>query len=120
MSTAARPWFWCAFLVVALAVAGGLSQLSSSSPDALESATLRGCEVAVTGGVERLTGECIARSATGHAMAGSPLADYSLAGGSGGLAGVIGTLLTLAVAGAVCWAVARTGSRRDARRRRRA
>lgn len=116
MSTAARPWFWCAFLVVALAVAGGLSQLSSSSPDALESATLRGCEVAVTGGLERLTGECIARSATGHAMAGSPLADYSLAGG--GVAGMTGTLLTLAVAGALFWLIARTGSRRDARRRR--
>ena len=54
-----------------------------------------------TGAGEQLKGECIAQNATDHAAAGSPLADYSLFGGTGtvGPAGIIGVLVTLVVAG---------------------
>jgi len=106
--------FRLAFLLAILAVAGGLSYLSSSSPDGLDSATMRGCEIADVGGAEHLSGQCIAQSARDHGLAASPLADYSVAGieGSGGVAGVIGALGTLALAGAVFWLIARTRSRR--------
>ena len=109
--------FRLAFLIAILAVAGGLSYLASPSPDGLESATLRGCEVTDAGGAERLTGDCIARHATGHAMRDSPLADYAIAGAdrTGGPAGVIGALVTLAVAGGVFRLIARSRPRRSAR-----
>jgi cobalt/nickel transport protein len=105
--------FWAVFVAATLIIAGGFSYLASPSPDGLDSATLRGCEVIELGGAEELTGQCIAQSATGHPMAGSPLADYSIAGadGAGGVAGVIGVLVTLAVAGGVFWVIARGRSR---------
>lgn len=109
--------FWVAFALVILAVAGGVSYLASSSPDGLDSATLRGCQVVEVDGAEQLTGDCIARSATDHPIAGSPLADYSVAGADGtvGLAGVIGAATTLAVAAGVFWLIVRTRSRAGAR-----
>lgn len=93
--------FFLAFGVVALLIAGLLSYLASSSPDGLDSATLDGCtEVG-----EELTGECIAKNARDHDLAGSPLADYSLGGTEGtvGVAGVIGVLVTLVLAGGLFW-----------------
>ncbi len=105
--------FWVSFALVILAIAGGVSYLASSSPDGLDSATLRGCQVVEVDGAEQLTGECIAQSATGHPVSSSPLADYTVLGaaGSGGMAGVIGALLTLAVAGGLFWLIARNRSR---------
>ena len=97
--------FLLGFLLVALAVAGGLSYLASPAPDGLDSVTLHGCTVSETTAGERLDGSCIARTAEqnagGHALAGSPLADYAVAGreGTTGLAGVLGVLVTAAVAG---------------------
>lgn len=107
--------FWAVFLAVTLITAGGVSYLASSSPDGLDSATLQGCEVIERGGADELTGRCIAQGATGHPMAGSPLADYSVGGadGTGGLAGLAGVLVTLAVAGGVFWAIARSRPRDD-------
>lgn len=92
--------FWIGCLLVTLLIAGGLSYLASPNPDGLDSATLRGCQMVEGNGAEALTGQCIARDAREHAMAGSPLAEYSVGGveGSGGLAGVIGVVLTLALA----------------------
>lgn len=109
--------FWAVFVAVTLITAGGVSYLASSSPDGLDSATLQGCEVVESGGAEELTGRCIAQSATGHPMGGSPLADYSIGGADGaiGLAGLAGVLVTLAVAGGVFWAIARSRPRRDVR-----
>lgn len=109
--------FWIAAALVILAIAGGVSYLASSSPDGLDSATLRGCQVVEVDGTEELTGECIARSATDHPVAASPLADYAVldANGSVGLAGVIGALLTLAVAVGIFWLIGRTRSRPQAR-----
>ena len=105
--------FWAVFVAATLIIAGGVSYLASPSHDGLDSATLRGCEVIERGGAEELTGQCIAQSATGHPMAGSPLTDYSIAGadGTGGVAGVVGVLVTLVVAGGVFWVIGRGRSR---------
>ena len=47
-STQRRWWFWIGFAVVTLLIAGAVSYLASSSPDGLDSATLKGCEVVET------------------------------------------------------------------------
>ena len=113
----ARRGIRLVFLIATLAVAGGLSYLASPSPDGLDSATLRGCEITDSGGTEQLTGDCRARHVTEHAMRASPLADYTVAGAdhTGGPAGVIGALVTLAVAGGVFRLIARSRPRRSAR-----
>ena len=109
MTTRRRWAFWVAFAVVTLVVAGGLSYFASSSPDGLDAATLRGCTVTQTATGEQLTGTCIAQHATGHAMASSPLAGYAIGGRSttGGIAGVLGVLVTVAIAGSAFWLIAR-------------
>ena len=76
-------------LLVSLVVAGGLSYYASSDPDGLE-------HVAEQVGFDSAAEE--------HANADGPLADYQVRGVedervSGGLAGVIGALVVLAVAG---------------------
>ena len=113
LKSSRRPTnFFIGFLLVALAIAGGLSYFASSDPDGLDTVTLQGCEAVETPGGEELTGECIAQNATDHATAGSPLADYSIVGGDGtvGAAGVIGVLLTLVVAGGLFWLLRRRGT----------
>lgn len=76
-------------LLLALVLAGGVSYYASTSPDGLQ-------RVAEDQG--------IADRATEHDLADSPVADYSVRGVddarlSGGLAGVIGVVATLAVGG---------------------
>ncbi|MGH3935366.1 MAG: PDGLE domain-containing protein [Pseudonocardiaceae bacterium] len=97
--------FFVAFGIIALLIAGLLSYLASSSPDGLDSATLNGCEITEVAGTEQLSGQCIAQNARDHDLAGGPLADYSLGGKDGtvGVAGVIGVLVTLALAGGLFW-----------------
>ncbi|MCB0923135.1 MAG: PDGLE domain-containing protein [Mycobacterium sp.] len=106
-----RRWFRIVSLLVTLLIAGGLSYLASPSPDGLESALHRGCQIVERDGVEGLAGQCIARDVQKHPLAGSPLADYSVRGveGSGGLAGVIGVVATLALAGALFGMIRRSG-----------
>lgn len=101
--------FFLGFLVVALLVAGGLSYFASSDPDGLDSVTLSGCDVVETDAGEQLQGTCIAQHATDSAVSGSPLADYAVGGaeGSVGLAGVIGVLVTLVLAGGLFWLLRR-------------
>lgn len=75
-------------LAVALVISGVISYYASSSPDGLE----------YTAGEKGFLG-----SARDSATAGSPLADYGVAGVdndrlSGGLAGIIGVLLVLLLA----------------------
>ena len=105
-----RWWFWIGFAVVTLLVAGGVSSFASASPDGLDSATLKGCQVVETAEGEKLQGDCIAQHAEHHAMAGSPLAGYAVEGKDGtvGLAGITGVLVTVLVAGAAFWLIART------------
>lgn len=81
--------FVLAGLLVALLLAGVGSWYASASPDGLESAAAR---------------SGFADTARDSAAADSPLADYGLAGVpderlSGGLAGIIGVLVVLALAG---------------------
>ncbi len=101
--------FFLGFLAVALLVAGGLSYFASPDPDGLDTVTLDGCDVVQTDAGEQLEGTCIAQHADDHALAGSPLADYTVGGGEGtvGLAGVIGVLVTLVVAGGLFWLLRR-------------
>jgi cobalt/nickel transport protein len=97
--------FFVAFGLVALLIAGLLSYLASGNPDGLDSATLNGCEVVEVDGVEQLTGRCIAQNARDHDLAGGPLAEYTVGGNDGlvGIAGVIGVLVTLILAGGLFW-----------------
>ncbi len=108
--TTRRGWrFWIGFAVVTVLIAGGVSYFASSSPDGLDSATLKGCEVVETVDGTQLRGDCIAQHAGEHAMAASPLADYAIAGrrGTGGLAGVVGVVVTVVVAGGAFWLISR-------------
>lgn len=110
-----KQMFWVGFAAIILIVAGGVSYLASGSPDGLDSATLKGCQVVETDLGEELTGDCIAQHATEHTMAGSPLADYSIVGraGSGGVAGIIGAVVTVLIAGGTFRMIARRKSAAD-------
>jgi cobalt/nickel transport system permease protein len=103
--------------LAALVVAGALSPLASSSPDALDAATRRGCEISAEGiGAEPLTGDCMARNVREHRLADGALAGYTVGDrtGSTGIAGLIGVVLAFVVAGASFRALARP---RDPRRK---
>ena len=109
--------FHVGFLLVALIIAGGLSYFASPHPDGLDSVARNGCQVVEVGGQEQLDGSCIAQHARDSATAGSPLADYSLGGRAGtvGPAGIIGVLVTAAVAGGLFWSLRRRGGTRSDR-----
>jgi hypothetical protein len=92
--------FFVTGLLLALLVAGVASYYASSHPDGLEYVAGK------TGFLD---------SAEDSPTADSPLADYQTEGVdnervSGGLAGVIGVLLVLGLAGGLAWAVRRRGS----------
>lgn len=97
--------FFVGFLLVALVIAGAMSYLADSDPDGLDHATMVGCEVVEVDGAERLKGNCIAQRAGEHQLSSSPLADYAVGGDdrSTGMAGVLGVLLTLGLAGGLFW-----------------
>lgn len=97
--------FFAGFALVALVIAGALSYFADADPDGLDTATLEGCEVVETDAGEELTGDCIARNAGEHQLAGSPLADYTVGGDDRftGLAGIVGVVGTLIVAGGLFW-----------------
>jgi cobalt/nickel transport protein len=117
-----KRWsFWIVFAAATLVIAGVVSYFASSSPDGLDSATLRGCQVTEVAGGEGLTGDCIAQHAAEHALATSPLADYAMGGqeGTGGIAGIIGVLVTVAVAGSAFWLIARSRRAGESSRSRR-
>ncbi|MCW0215353.1 MAG: PDGLE domain-containing protein [Pseudonocardia sp.] len=103
--------FLLGFLIVALLVAGGISYLASPDPDGLDTVALDGCHVTETAAGEQLDGTCIAQNATDHAMSSSPFADYSIGGGAGttGLAGILGVVVTLGLAGGLFWLLRRRG-----------
>ncbi|GLZ54211.1 PDGLE domain-containing protein [Actinomycetospora sp. NBRC 106378] len=97
--------FLGAFLLVALLLAGGASYLASGSPDGLDAVTQTGCSESE----DTLQGQCIAQNAGEHATAGSPFADYAVGGNEAltGVAGVVGVIATLAVAGGLFWVLRR-------------
>ncbi|WP_165372458.1 PDGLE domain-containing protein [Nocardioides iriomotensis] len=92
--------FVLAGVVVALLLAGGLSFYASSHPDGLEYVAEK------TGFLD---------SADDHAAGDGPFADYATKGVddarlSGGVAGIVGTLVVLVLAGGLGFAVRRRGS----------
>jgi cobalt/nickel transport protein len=107
-----RLGFFAGFLLAALLIAGGLSYLASSSPDGLDSVTLRGCQVTETAAGQQLDGTCIARNAQASPTAAGPLAGYAVGGSAGttGLAGVIGVLVCLALGAGLFQVLRRRGS----------
>ncbi|WP_205730128.1 PDGLE domain-containing protein [Blastococcus sp. TF02-8] len=87
---------WLVGLLLALVVAGGVSWYASSSPDGLEHAAEQAG---------------FSHRAEDSATADSPFADYLVDGEenrlSAGVAGVVGVVVTLGLAGSVTWVVRR-------------
>ncbi len=105
-----RFWgFLAGGLLVALLLAGVVSNFASPHPDGLDSSLREGCTVDADG--EITGGSCPAQQEKEHEI-GGPLADYGIAGIdndvlSTGLSGVLGVLLTFALAGGAFWLVRR-------------
>lgn len=115
-TTRKKTWlFFAAFALVALVFAGVFSYFADSDPDGLDSATLKGCEVVETDAGEELTGDCIAKNAKDHDLADGPLADYAVGGDDRftGVAGVLGVVGTLVVAGGLFWVLRKRPSTSD-------
>ncbi|MEU8260758.1 PDGLE domain-containing protein [Micromonospora sp. NPDC048999] len=108
-----RSWpFLLGGLLVALLLAGVVSNYASSHPDGLDASLLKGCTVNADD--EITGGSCPAQQAKEHEL-GGPLADYGVRGVtngflSTGLSGVIGVLLTFALAGGLFWLTRRRGA----------
>lgn len=103
-------WFVLGGLLIALLLAGFVSNFASGSPDGLDSASRKGC--AVDANDEITGGDCMGANAKDHELADSPFADYGLAGVGNSyvataVAGVTGVLLTFAIAGGIFWLVRR-------------
>lgn len=103
-------WFIGGGLLVALVLAGVVSNFASSNPDGLESVIHQGCEFNDEG--EIVGGECVAQQAQDHELADSPFADYGFAGLdnaflSTAVSGVLGVLITFALGAGLFWLVRR-------------
>ncbi|WP_319461673.1 PDGLE domain-containing protein [Micromonospora sp. RTP1Z1] len=98
-----RNWgFVLGGLLVALLLAGVVSNYASPHPDGLDSSLLKGCTVNAAG--EITGGSCPGQQAKNHELSDSPLAGYGIRGVdnrflSTGLSGVLGVLLTFALGG---------------------
>lgn len=105
--------FLFAFAAVAVLVAGLLSYVASSQPDGLDATTQRGCTTVQVDGAQQLQGDCIAKNATEHHLATSPLAGYTIDGDDKltGVAGILGVAAAFAVLFAVVNLI-RTGRRK--------
>ncbi|MEV1109603.1 PDGLE domain-containing protein [Micromonospora sp. NPDC049751] len=96
-----RSWaFLAGGLLVALLLAGVVSNYASSHPDGLDSSLLKGCTVDADDNI--VGGSCPAQQARDHELGDSPLADYGVRGVensflSTGLSGVLGVLVTFAI-----------------------
>jgi cobalt/nickel transport protein len=103
-------WFIGGGLLVALLLAGVVSNFASPHPDGLDAAARQGCTFdandSITGG------SCMARAQRDQELKDSPLASYGVRGVgnsflSTGLSGIAGVLLTFAIGGGVFWLVRR-------------
>ncbi|GID91704.1 PDGLE domain-containing protein [Amorphoplanes digitatis] len=95
-------WFLAGGLLVALLLAGVVSNFASGSPDGLDATAREGCTFGADG--EITGGTCMLRREQDHQLADSPLADYGIKGidnqyVSTGLSGVLGVLITFAIGG---------------------
>ncbi|MEV6349327.1 PDGLE domain-containing protein [Actinoplanes sp. NPDC051851] len=103
-------WFLAGGLLVALLLAGVVSNFASGSPDGLDATARDGCAVDDAG--EITGGTCMAQKEQAHQMADSPLADYGVKGIdnpylSTGLSGVLGVLITFGIGAGGFWLVRR-------------
>ena len=103
-------WFLTGGLLVALLLAGVVSNFASGSPDGLDATAREGCTFDAAG--EITGGTCMAQREQAHQLADSPLADYGIKGidnpyVSTGLAGVAGVLITFGVGAGGFWLVRR-------------
>jgi len=107
-----RRWFLAGFAAVALLLAGVASYLAYPEPDGLDTVASRGCTVTETAAGDQLEGSCMARGAEDHALAGGPLADYTVGGEDGlvGVAGIAGVAVTVVLAGGLFWILRRRGT----------
>ncbi|MGC4836000.1 PDGLE domain-containing protein [Micromonospora vinacea] len=109
-----RSWaFLAGGLLVALLLAGVVSNYASSHPDGLDSSLLKGCTVDADDTI--VGGSCPAQQARDHELADSPLADYGVRGirnsfVSTGLSGVLGVLVTFAIGAGGFWLLRRRGT----------
>ena len=100
-------------MLVALFLAGVVSNFASSKPDGLDAGARKGCTF---DSHDRITGgDCIAKTERTHATSDSPLAHYGIRGIgnsylSTGLAGIAGVLVVFAVGGGMFWVIRRRGS----------
>jgi cobalt/nickel transport protein len=107
-------WFLAGGLLVALVLAGVVSNVASGSPDGLDATALQGCTTDADGNITG--GTCIAQQEGEHQLKDSPLAGYGIKGIdnpylSTGLAGVIGVLLTFGLGYGLFWLARRRGPR---------
>ncbi|WP_328424177.1 PDGLE domain-containing protein [Micromonospora sp. NBC_00389] len=109
-----RSWgFLVGGLLVALLLAGVVSNYASSHPDGLDSSLLKGCTVDADDNI--VGGSCPAQQTRDHELGDSPLADYGVRGVgndflSTGLSGVLGVLLTFAIGAGGFWLLRRRGT----------
>jgi cobalt/nickel transport protein len=109
-----RSWaFLAAGLLVALLLAGVVSNFASAQPDGLDSSLRDGCTFDANDNITG--GDCPAKRARDNELADGPLADYGIRGIDNGflstaLSGAIGVLLTFAVGGGAFWLVRRRGA----------
>ena len=96
-----RPrWFLAGGLLVAVLLAGVVSNFASASPDGLDATARKGCTVNADGQITG--GSCMLQQERSHQLADSPLAGYGIRGidnpyVSTGLAGVAGVLITFTI-----------------------
>lgn len=103
-------WFLAGGLLVALLLAGVVSNFASGSPDGLDATARQGCTFDAAG--EITGGTCMAQRERQHQLAGTPMAGYGIrALGEGplstGLAGVLGVLITFTLGGGGFWVARR-------------
>jgi cobalt/nickel transport protein len=103
-------WFLAGGLLVALLLAGVVSNFASSSPDGLDATARKGCTFDAAGNITG--GTCMAQQEQQHQTKDSPLAGYRIKGIdnpylSTGLSGVLGVLITFGIGAGVFYLVRR-------------
>jgi cobalt/nickel transport protein len=103
-------WFLAGGLLVALLLAGVVSNFASSSPDGLDATARQGCTFDSAGHITG--GTCMAQKEQAHQVQDSPLAGYGIKGItnpylSTGLAGIAGVLITFGVGFGLFWLLRR-------------
>jgi cobalt/nickel transport protein len=105
-------WFLAGGLLVALLLAGVVSNFASSSPDGLDATARKGCTTDADGNITG--GTCMAQQEKDHQTKDSPLANYGIKGIdnpylSTGLSGALGVVITFGVGAGIFWLVRRRG-----------